>query len=289
MIHGKWVAGEEGDVRPAWGGPFLPLEKEVKHSFLSRKRRREIREGEILFRAGDVADKIYLITEGELAISIRTELTGPMLINLAYRGDLVGESALQADSMRTADVFANKDSILLEFSMRQLKDAFTLHPGLRDMLEEEASLRRKIALLTRCQPFSLLNLSERIIVAEQSLEKHVPAGTIIKHEKSELPFAALVVSGEIESYFTIYQEQQYAGSLYNNSLFGLSMLYLNKVSPYKLIAKNNVSLLTIPHIVLEDASQTYSNFDSSVCDIAKTSFSQTMETIRILSSNIPTT
>jgi CRP-like cAMP-binding protein len=283
--HGEWVTGEEGNVRPAWGGHFLPLEGEVKHSFLGRKRKRKIFEGEVLFRTGDVADKAYLVTDGELAISLRSDLIGPILVNLAYRGDIVGESILTDGSVRTADVFANKDSTLIEFDKAQLEAAFSVHSELHELLLEEASLRRKVILLSKCTPFSLLTLSERIIVAEQASEKEIPAGTVIKQEHGHLSHAALVVSGEIESYFTAYRERQYAGSLYTNSLFGLSKLYLDEVIPYELVAKTKVRILAIPHGVFEDASLTYSKFEACATDIARASYAQTMDTIRILSAD----
>jgi len=286
--HGEWVTGEEGNIRPAWGGHFLPLEREVKHSLLGRKRKRKIHEGEVLFRAGDVSDKAYLVVDGELAISLRSDLTGPILVNLAYRGDLVGESILTDSSVRTADVFANKDSILIEFDKKQLEGAFSAHPDLRELLDEEASLRRKVIYLSKCGPFSLLPLSERIIVAEQVSEKEIAAGTVIKREHEHLPHAALVVSGEVESYFTMYKERQYAGSLYANSLFGLSKLYLNEVIPYELVAKTKVRTLAIPHSIFEDASLTYSKFEACATDITRASFAQTMDTIRILSSDAMT-
>ena len=283
--HGEWVTGEEGNVRPPWGGHFLPLENEVKQSLFGRKRKRKIFEGEVLFRTGDMADKAYLVVDGELAISLRSDLTGPILVNLAYRGDIVGESILTDSSVRTADVFANKDSTLLEFDKDQLEAAFSAHSDLRELLDEEASLRRKVICLSKCVPFSLLTLSERIIVAEQTSEKVIPAGTVIKKEHAHLPYAALVVSGEIESFFTMYKERQYAGSLYANSLFGLSKLYLNEAIPYELVAKNKVRTLAIPHSVFEDASLTYSKFEACATDITRATYAQTMDTIRILSSD----
>ena len=284
--HGGWVAGEEGGLHSAWGrGSFLPLEKEVKQSFFNR-RRRNVCEGEVLFRTGDIADKIYLILEGELAISITNALTGPILVNFVRPGDLIGESALQPGLTRTADVFANKDSTLLEFDRKELEKALSMHPDLRDLLEEEASLRRKIIVLSHCQPFSLLTLSERIIVAEQSIEKRIPEGSTIKEEDAHLSFTALVISGEIESYFTADMRPHYSGSLYSNSLFGLSKLYFDDSVPGKLVAKNDVSLLMIPHSVIEDASQAHSNFERSVAEIAKMNFSRATETIRMLSSTL---
>ena len=283
--HGKWVAGEEGNVRPVWNGPFLPMEQQGKKSFLKRKKKRIVREGEVLFRAGDPADKIYLISEGELAISIRSESTGPILVNLTYRGDIVGEGALKHGSVRTADVFANKDSTLIEFDKRALEDAFFKHPDLRTLLEDESLLRRKVVSLSRCMPFSLLTLSERIIVAEQSNEKHIPAGTVIQKEDEHLPYAALIVSGEVEGYFTSSKEKQYSGSLYGNSLIGLSKLYLDCAIPCELVAKNDVCLLTIPHVVFEDASMAHSKFDACASEITRVNYAQTMETIRILSSD----
>lgn len=284
MTHGEWVTGEEGGFRPEWEGPFLRLEKDAKQSFFKR-RRIKVREGEALFRTGEAAEKIYLILEGELAITVKSELAGHVLANFVYRGDLVGESALQPNSTRVADVVANKDSTLFEFNREELASAFSKHSDLSELFEEEISLRRKTLILSQCPPFSLLTLSERAIVAEQSIEMDIPNGAIIKKERAHLPYAALLISGEIESYFTADMKPNYSGSLYAKTLFGLGALYLDEAIPHKLVAKKDVKLLKIPHKVVEDASEAHVDFETVVSGIASTNYAQTMETIRILSSN----
>ncbi|MFC1545912.1 cyclic nucleotide-binding domain-containing protein, partial [Pseudomonadota bacterium] len=205
--------------------------------------------------------------------------------NFVYRGDLVGESALKPNATRVADVVANKDSTLFEFNREELANAFSKHSDLSDLFEEEVSLRRKTLILSHCPPFSLLTLSERAIVAEQSIEMDVPNGAIIKKEGAHLPYSALVISGEIESYFTADTKPNYSGSLYANTLFGLGELYLDEAIPHKLVAKKDVKLLKIPHKVVEDASEAHVDFETVVSGIASTNYAQTMETIRILSSN----
>jgi len=285
LIHGEWVAGEEEGVRRVWSGPFLPLGNEVGSSFFGRKRKKELREGEVLFRSGQAADKIYLVTEGELAVSIRSPVSGPTLVNLVYPGDLVGEGALRDGAVRNADVFANKNSTLIEFGRQELESALSFHPMLRATLEEESGLKRKLLILSRSQPFTFLNLAERIIVAEQSTERRFPAGTVIKKEDEHLPYAALIVSGEVEAHFTEYRQKHYAGSFYDNALLGVGKLYLDEVVPHELRAKNDLDVLIIPLEVIEDAALTYAKFDSCVYELAKEGYLQTMETIRILSSD----
>lgn len=285
LTHGDWVAGEEEGVRRSWGGPFLPLEKEVKKSFFSRKRKKSLREGEALFRTGDPADKIYLVIEGELAVSVNSPTAGHILISMVFPGDLIGEGALRPDALRSADVFANKDSKLIEFDRYELTETLASQPYLKETFDEEASLRRKVTALSKSRPFSFLTLAERVIVAEQSSEMSIEAGTMIKREDEQLPYVALIVSGEVETHFTEYRQRHYAGSLYQNTLFGLSKLYLPEDIPYELTAKNDVDLLIIPSNVIHDAALTYQRFDSGMYDIARSAYSRTMETIRILSSS----
>jgi len=285
LNHGEWVAGEEEGVRRVWSGPFLPLRQEIGNSFFGRKRKRELREGEVLFRSGQVADKIYLVIEGELAVSIHSQMSGPTLVNLVFPGDLVGEGALRDGTVRNADVIANKNSTLIEFRRQELESALSSHPMLRATLEEESALKRKLLILSRSQPFTFLTLAERIIVAEQATERQFSAGTVIKKEEEHLPYAALIVSGEVETHFTEYRQRHYAGSFYGNALLGLGKLYIDEVVPHELKAKYDVDILMIPLEVIEDAALTYTKFDSCVYELAKEGYLQTMETIRILSSD----
>ena len=53
----------------------------------------EVRSGEVLFREGEIADRLYLIARGRIAVQIRMD-EELVLVRTAGTGDSLGEMAL---------------------------------------------------------------------------------------------------------------------------------------------------------------------------------------------------
>lgn len=66
---------------------------------------RDIEDGAVLFREGDIADCAYMVEAGELEISTTTE-TGTVVLKTLAQGDLVGEMGIIDSSPRTATATA---------------------------------------------------------------------------------------------------------------------------------------------------------------------------------------
>jgi len=283
-MYGKWVSGEEAMDSTFIEGPFALLEREIGHSIFDRKRELELAAGELLFRTGDTADKIYLVIDGELAVSVRN-VASPLLVNLLHRGDLVGEGAMSPGSLRSADVFASKHSTLIVLSREELQSAISVHEDLCSVLMDESALRRKVTSLSGCLAFSSLPLAERAIVAEQSWEKTVASGEVIKEYDEHLQAAMLVVSGEIESSFADGSSDHYFGSLHSGTLFGLTHLCSSLPIPRRLVARDDVKLVAIPYTVLEDVCEAYPDIRAHIDGAVAVRYNQTVEAIRMLSSS----
>ncbi|OLS26363.1 MAG: Sensor histidine kinase TmoS [Candidatus Heimdallarchaeota archaeon LC_3] len=73
----------------------------------------KLKNGDVLFNEGDVADSAYVIKKGQLEIF---KLSGNQQILLAIRetGDFIGEVALFQDTSRTASIKAKTDVTLIE-------------------------------------------------------------------------------------------------------------------------------------------------------------------------------
>ena len=83
--------------------------------------------GEWLFREGDVADAAYLVISGRLRATAGAE-AGAQWLNEVGPGETVGEMALLTDDVRSAGVYAVRDSQLARLS-RSAFDALTMrHP-----------------------------------------------------------------------------------------------------------------------------------------------------------------
>ncbi len=284
--YGKWVCGEEETLRSLGDGPFLLLnDKQAQDGLLKRSRRKRLKEGEVLFRAGEPSDAMYLVLEGELAIFLSSghQASGPTLLNLVRRGDLVGMSVLIKDrAVRTADVFANSNALVLQFNAQQAREALARYPELESLIEEEGTLRERITGLGHNPAFLRIPLSERIVIAEQTTVMRIHTPQILKEENQVCPFAAVILSGEVECYFQLGGKQHYSGSLYSGSLIGAEKVLGNPPTPNQLVAKTGTSLLTIPRDVLEDIADASPEFLQTAKEIAEQQAFQDNETVRVL-------
>ena len=75
--------------------------------------------GQIMFRAGDVADAAYIIIDGGVDITVPTS-TGAILVNQLKQNDIIGEIAIFGDVPRTATATATSQVEALRIS----KDMF---------------------------------------------------------------------------------------------------------------------------------------------------------------------
>lgn len=84
--------------------------------------------GQVLFVEGSLADRAYVLYEGELEIV--KHLDGrEVLIDVQHvPGTVIGEMALLEESTRLATVRASRDSVLLGLSHREVNELFNLGP-----------------------------------------------------------------------------------------------------------------------------------------------------------------
>jgi CPA2 family monovalent cation:H+ antiporter-2 len=94
--------------------------------------------GERIIRAGDKADSVYFISEGEVEVSIsdRRIKLGP--------GDFFGEMALISGLPRSADVTALDYSRFATLSRRDFRQFLSRYPDIRDQIAAVTAQRREM-------------------------------------------------------------------------------------------------------------------------------------------------
>lgn len=85
--------------------------------------RRSFKEGETIFRAGDLADCAYLVVEG----SVNVDLPSGRRKHLEP-GEIFGEMGLLDNRPRSATVTAAEDSVCAAYSEKELLQAIRGHP-----------------------------------------------------------------------------------------------------------------------------------------------------------------
>ncbi|KEA62346.1 cAMP-binding protein [Marinobacterium lacunae] len=119
------------------------------------------RKDEILIKANDPSDCVYLIMDGELEILSRTDCGRESSI-IRKRGDLIGEIAVLSKTRRTASVRAVCDTTVMKIDDGAFLDLVTSNPTvaldvmrqLSDKLAEAVnsneSLRARLHALEEC-------------------------------------------------------------------------------------------------------------------------------------------
>ncbi len=93
---------------------LTPREQEVFFPLLEEKR---VSANEILFHRGDIAEEVYFIAAGKIAVKKETGFEGSSLVvALLGPGAPVGERGLLADGKRGATVVGAVDSLVYVFS-----------------------------------------------------------------------------------------------------------------------------------------------------------------------------
>jgi CRP/FNR family cyclic AMP-dependent transcriptional regulator len=57
--------------------------------------------GQVMFKAGDMGDAAYIVIEGKVEISVPSS-SGPIVVNMVERNEIIGEIAIFGDVPRTA-------------------------------------------------------------------------------------------------------------------------------------------------------------------------------------------
>jgi len=88
-----------------------------------------IRQWVEVVKQGEIGDAMYLVLEGELRVRLMISGKETMLAQLGA-GEFFGEMALFDHGPRSADVVANKESLLLKISSASFEKLFNLAPEL---------------------------------------------------------------------------------------------------------------------------------------------------------------
>lgn len=106
----------------------------VSEWLLPHMRRKKFRKGEILFRKGDTADRMFYIGSGELRL---VEIGLPL-----HAGEMIGEIGLfSPDKKRTQTLVCESDVELYEMTEEMIFQLYYLHPKLGFFLMRNLAAR----------------------------------------------------------------------------------------------------------------------------------------------------
>jgi CRP-like cAMP-binding protein len=88
------------------------------------------RAGNHLIKKNENADSMYLISEGALEVSVLNKEGNPIIVATLWPGDCVGEMSLLTGAPRSADVYAKRNSVLVEINKAQISPVLESNPEL---------------------------------------------------------------------------------------------------------------------------------------------------------------
>jgi CRP/FNR family transcriptional regulator, cyclic AMP receptor protein len=89
---------------------------------------RRVRKGEVLFRAGDPGQEVFLIRAGNIVVSSPVQGRVEQVLNQLGPGDFFGEMSLFDEEPRSATVQAATDVLLLSLSRQSLLQFIDSNP-----------------------------------------------------------------------------------------------------------------------------------------------------------------
>jgi NTE family protein len=119
----------------------LALEREVEWISLPA--------GRVLFKRGDFADALYVVTSGSLGVIVGEPTATHELVNQLYAGDTVGEMALLSERPRSATVVALRDTSLLRIGKGTFSTLIATQPGAMHRLTKQLVDRLESTMLPR--------------------------------------------------------------------------------------------------------------------------------------------
>jgi NTE family protein len=126
--------------------------------------------GSTLFREGEVADALYVVIVGCLAVTVRGGDGHDVLVACSRAGDTVGEMGLLGGELRSASVTALRDSELLRLEKSSFDWLVERHP--RSMLSIASQLARRLQTTTHRAGEGLAIRSVALIPVEPDIDHH---------------------------------------------------------------------------------------------------------------------
>ncbi len=175
---------------------FAGLSEEALASLVQQLTLVQLGRNEVLFHEGDPGDALYVICEGEVAVSAE----GPPRVEMARLGSgaFIGEVALMTDQPRSATVTATLDAELLRIDRKTLSMVLATHGEVLS-----AVLRfvrdRLVDRWQRTSPlFRPLDAAERAAVAARFKFLEIAAGSVLLAANRRPDGLYIVLAGTFE-------------------------------------------------------------------------------------------
>jgi CRP/FNR family cyclic AMP-dependent transcriptional regulator len=174
---------------------FASLDPDSADALLSAMTDVGLRRGEVLFREGDPADRLYVVTAGKLKFARRSGHGRESLLDVLGPGETFGELSLFDPGPRTATATAILETRLLAVGRAELEPLLARHPLIAVSLLQQLSrrLRRRYENVSDLVFYDIPARVARTLLA-MSAQFGAPAtdGVRVDHDLTQTEIAGLV-------------------------------------------------------------------------------------------------
>jgi len=219
--------------------------------------RETIQEGHHLFRQGELGDTLYLLLDGELAVTMTGQHGKTVLLNLIKPGDVVGEGCLLDPGPRGADVVANKKSHVVKLPRNKILALLAANDGLMADLQHKSDLRNTTGLLSTHPLLENIPLDMRHYMARETKIKRYPAKSLIHKAGTKLEAVDMLVSGKAAFVLRAQGKPQIIDYLAPGELVGDTSALRHASCPADVVALENVLMAHIPYSAFKNVVEAY--------------------------------
>jgi CRP-like cAMP-binding protein len=198
-----------------------------------------------ILEEGEPADRLFLIEEGEVEVSIKTP-EGRAPVSRLSEGEMFGEIALLLPSLRrTARVTATKPVIASTLRGRHLTEVLDQYPEARDVLVEAADQALVRSFVKRTQPFERLTLERLRELSERLKTLEFESGVTVFKQGDPGDACYLVRSGVVEVRRQELEGQRVVDRLDTGDIVGESALLTSTPRDASLVVVERAELLAL--------------------------------------------
>jgi CRP/FNR family transcriptional regulator, cyclic AMP receptor protein len=213
--------------------------------------RRTVPSGELLCRAGEVANRMWLLIDGKLDVILPGQGVS-RASGTSKRPCLLGELPYFTQMRRAADLYTDTEVTVLELPYERIPQIVHDEPDISLLLEHLFRHRLVLQVLSKHQIFKLLNDVDRRRIAMIFENASLKPGEVLAEKDQEVPEAFMVQSGTmLLLYRNADGSEKLIGSMQVGDMFHLGGLLRGFRAPYRIVAGTPVQLLRLSREQLE--------------------------------------
>lgn len=208
---------------------------------------KRVKEGHRLYARNEQGDTLALVIKGEMAVCMPGKNNTTILLNLIGPDDVVGEACFLSPGARSAEIVANKDSIIVEIPRNKLVNYLIENPGAEKLLEEKADFRQLTSMLSTNALLQDIPLDMRKYMAGTTKTERYKPNTLIHQAGEEMDAVDMLIWGEV-SYMMQNKKDTYVrlGTFKVNELVGDTSALRRATCPADIVAASEVLMAHIP-------------------------------------------